>query len=276
MSLFSLFNKSDILYFPDSITYYKYKEVFEIYKKIFSKLGISYRVIEKDYCSGIEALEAGYEQEARKIAKENYQWFRKEGIKSIITNSPESYKMFIINYQEFIPDWDVEIKNIWEIILEILLKNTRLIKYKANEIITFHDNCYLGRYCKIYEEPRKILEIIGYKLKEMDNNKEQSFCCGSCGGLPRIDQDLANRLAKERISQAKRIGMRKMIVCSMENYDLLTINSKNLGVEIIEFSAVLALALGLKKNFHIKENEMTQREAIVEDKLIEEIKINKI
>ena len=49
------------------------------------------------------------------------------------------------------------------------------------EVVTYHDSCYLGRNCGIYEVPRNILKLIGYQIKEMDNSKENSFCCGSCG-----------------------------------------------------------------------------------------------
>ena len=113
------------------------------------------------------------------------------------------------------------------------------------DFVTFHDNCYLGRYCGIYNAPRKILELIGYEVKEMDNSKENSFCCGSCGGLIFSNPDLANKIAKERVLHAKRIGVKKMVVVGFENYDLLKKNIGNSGVEILEFSDVLASALGI-------------------------------
>jgi len=113
------------------------------------------------------------------------------------------------------------------------------------EVVTYHDPCYLGRYCKVYEEPRKILELIGYDIREMDNSKENSFCCGSCGGLPRISPVLANKIAEERILQVKRIGLKEMIVVGFENYSLLKNNSKD--IEVLELSEVLANALGIKK-----------------------------
>ena len=273
MGLLSLFRKSDTLYFPGCMIYYKYKENFELYQKIFSRLGISFIVLEKSVCCGIEALEAGYEQEARNIARENYQFFKENNIKNIITTSPECYKAFTKNYPEFIPEADIEIKNIWELLLELLQKNNSYIRNKPMETITFHDNCYLGRYCNIYEAPRKILEAIGYKVREMDNNKENSFCCGSCGGLPRVDAELANNLAKERILQAKRIGVKKMVVIGFENFHLLNKNSKNLGIEIVELSDALAYVLGIKKREVIKEEEIEGENKILEENTEAEINI---
>lgn len=258
------FGKVEILYFK-GCSCIKYPENFELYKKILTKLGIKFRVIEEQICCGIHALEAGYEQEARKLARRNFEIFKENDIKRIITSSPECYKAFSEDYPNFLPDWDIYIDNFWEIILERLKEKPRLIRNKAMELITFHDSCYLGRYCKVYDTPHKILQLIGYEVQEMDNSREESFCCGSCGGLPISNPELANKIAKERILQAKRIGVKKIIVASLENYDLLRKNTGNSGVEIIELSDALARAFGIKKS-EIEEEAVTGEEKILSEK----------
>ena len=133
-------------------------------------------------------------------------------------------------------------------ILDKIEQKPNLIKNKKYEEIAYHDSCYLGRYCQIYDEPRKILELLGYKIKEFKNSREKSFCCGSCGGLPIVNKELSDSLAKERILQAKRRNIKKIIVCSLKNYILLKENSKDSNIEIIEMSEVLADAFNIKKN----------------------------
>lgn len=49
---------------------------------------------------------------------------------------------------------------------------------KKSGKVTYHDPCHLGRYCGIYEEPREIIEALGFDLVEMEPAKEQSYCCG--------------------------------------------------------------------------------------------------
>jgi len=265
MGIFSLFNKSNIAYFPGCTTYFKSQEHFELYQKIMKKLGINFKLLDKKICCGLEPLELGYETEARKLARRNFEIFKEEEITSIITNSPECFKMFSQDYPNFLPDWNIETKNLWQLILSKLKNKPKLIKYKAMETITYHDSCYLGRYSKIYNEPREILELIGYEIREMSDSKEESICCGSCGGLKITNPELANKIAKQRILQAKRIGVKKIITCSTDNYQLLKKNTEP-EIEIQEFSEVLAIALGLKTEKQIEEPIEGEDQIVLETK----------
>ena len=246
MGFFSIFNKDSILYFPGCMTYFKHKKIFELYKKVFSKLEINFITFDSYISSGLEAWELGYDSLARDLARKNLEVFSKNGIKKLITNSPGDYMLFSQKYSNMIPNWKIKTLNLWELILERLRKKPGLIKNFKNEIVTYHDCCYMGRYSGIYNEPREILKLLGYKIREMDNSKENSFCCGSCGGLTFSNPSLANKIAKERILQAKRIGIKKIIVSSMENYDLLRKNIGDTNIEIIELSQILADSLGIK------------------------------
>lgn len=246
MGLFSIFQKADTLYYPGCMTYFKYKQNYEIYKKIFSKLGIKIVWSENIICCGLPALEAGYESEARKLARKKFELLKENNIKRIITNCPACYKMFKQNYPEFIPDWDIEIVNIWDIILKKLANKPKLIKKMAEERVMYHDSCYLGRYCGIYDEPRKILGLIGYLIEEFPDSRENSICSGSCGSLVMINSELADKIAKQRILQAKRKGMKKIIVASMKNQDLLSKNAEEFGIEVLELSDALAKALNIR------------------------------
>jgi len=262
MGLFSIFKKSSTLYYPGCVTFFKFPESFKLYNKIFSRLGIEFRLIDEKICCGLSAFEAGYETEARKLVKSNFELFKQEQITSIITNSPCCYKMFSVDYGKIVPDWDIETKNVWRMILAKLEEKPGLIKYNGNGVIAYQDSCYLGRYCEIYDEPRKILELIGYDVTEISDSFEESVCCGSCGGLARTNPDLAGKIAKQRIMQAKRLGIKRIVVCSFEEYELLKNNSEGSGVEILEMSDVLGLALGLKK---IEEKQDPAVDEIIEE-----------
>ena len=278
MGIFSILGleKLDTLYYPGCMTYFKHKDNYELYKKIFSKLGIKTAWSENIICCGLPALEMGYEGEARKLARKKFELLKENGIKKIITNCPGCYKMFKHNYSEFLPDWNIEVTDIWKLILEKLMNKPKLIKYRADEKVTYNDSCYLGRYCGIYDEPRKILELIGYAIEEICDSRENSICSGSCGSLVITNQELADKIARQRLLQAKRTGVKKIIVSSMQDYDLLKKNSEGLGIEVLELSNVLAKALNIKFSEEDKEEAIEEPEekeltiGIESDKKIEE------
>lgn len=264
-SILDLFKKTDNLYYPGCMTYYKYKQNLELYKSIFSKLGINVVLNENFICCGLPALEAGYEQEAWKLARKNYESLKENFIKRIITNCPACLKMFSQDYPELLPDWDIEVIDVWKLILNKVVKKPRLIKNKGEEIIGYHDSCYLGRYCRVYDTPRQILELIGYVIEEIPDNKENSMCCGSCGGLVIVNPELANKIARQRLLQAKRKGIKKLVVASMKNYNLLKKNAEGLNIEVLELSEVLAKALGIKAQEEEIEEEPSEEEQLVID-----------
>ena len=193
MGLFDFFAGSSTLYFPGCVLFKKYKEHFELYQKILMKIGVKFSIFDNYVCCGIEALEAGYESEARKLARQNFEIFKNSEIKEVVTTSPECYYMFLKKYPEFLFDWNIGVENVWNLIAEKLEAKPRLIKKKAFEVVTFHDNCYLGRGCWIFSAPRQILELLGYQIREMEDFRENSLCCGSCGGLSRANPELAKK-----------------------------------------------------------------------------------
>ena len=65
------------------------------------------------------------------------------------------------------------------------------------------------------------------------------------------------------ILQAKRIKVRKMIVASLDNYQLLKRNAYD-DVEVLELAEVLALALGIQK----KEREEPEEETVEDEQTI--------
>lgn len=272
MGIFSIFKRSNVLYFPGCVTYFKYKDNYELYQKIFKKLGINYVTISKNVCCGLPALEAGYETVSRKLARRNFEIFKEEGINKIITNSPDAYKMFSQNYPDTLPDWNIEVLNIWDLILQKLIDKPGIIKFRFNETITFQDNCYLAGYMGVYDTPRKILELLGFTIIEMYNNRKKSMCVGSCGGLMITNPELADLVANERLSQAKRTGVKKLIVTSLQNYDLLNKNSND--IEVVEFSDILGIALGLKDVEGLIVNETGALFEGDEEEKIEEIELN--
>ncbi|KEO50888.1 (Fe-S)-binding protein [Thioclava pacifica] len=74
----------------------------------------------------------------------------------------------------------------------------KLEKSKEKRVVALHDPCKVGRGGGVFEEPRAILEAIGWELHETESNRAYNFCCG--GG--------AGNFLIERADKLKRAGYR--------------------------------------------------------------------
>ena len=81
MGLFSLFKGNGMVYFPGDLTYFKFREFYELYLKIFSKLGIKVSFLDKQNSSGLFALQTGYETGLSSFLSES---FIKKSIYSLV------------------------------------------------------------------------------------------------------------------------------------------------------------------------------------------------
>ena len=246
MPILNIFKgKGNILYYPGCLTKHMLGAELENYKKILNRLGVDFIILPDELCCGSPALNAGYEKDARSLARKNFELFQKHNIHRIITNCPACFKVFSQDYGEMMPDWDIKTEHIVFTILNALEREQKAIVKKNNERITYHDPCHLGRHAGIYEEPRLILELLGYEIAEMKNNRENAFCCGGGAGLKANNPELAEKVAKRVIKQAKDAGVSKIITTCPLCFAHLT-ESSDAGIEIQEFSSAVAEALGLE------------------------------
>ena len=88
--------------------------------------------------------------------------------------------------------------------------NCRPLMVKPVEaMVTYHDNCCVGRRCGCYDPPRALLELIpGVKLVEMARNRDNALCCGGGGGGMWLDAHIVaqggQRLSDQRVAPGRR------------------------------------------------------------------------
>jgi Fe-S oxidoreductase len=69
--------------------------------------------------------------------------------------------------------------------------------------LTYHDPCYVGRYNDVYDEPRRVLNVINSNgVTEMRRNRNKSFCCGGGGGRAWMEEKVGKRVNQTRINEA--------------------------------------------------------------------------
>jgi heterodisulfide reductase subunit D len=232
------------LYYPGCLTKIAMKEQLENYKKVFNILGVDFIMLpEIEVCCGLPILNAGYEKEARELAKKNLEIFKKNKISKIITNCPSCFHTFRDVYPKFVPEWDIKVEHATITILNGLKKKGIDFRKKniAGEIVTYHDSCHLGRYCGIYEEPREVIQRLGGEIIEMKHNRKNSICCGAGAGVRANYPELAKSIAKKRAKEIPLNADKVVSACGLCHSNILTASDKS-----EEFSSFVLRRLNLR------------------------------
>lgn len=217
---------ANTLYYPGCLTKVALKEQFENYKEIFNILGFDFILLsDSEFCCGLPVINAGYSVDAKILARKNFELFKEKKINKIITNCPSCYYTFKDVYPRFVKEWDIEVEHATVAILKALKK--KKIKKAKKEIVTYHDSCHLGRYAKIYEQPREVIELLGGELIEMKNNRENSLCCGAGAGVRANFPKLAKDIAKIRSKEIPKNAQKVISACGLCHSNIKTSSDKS-------------------------------------------------
>ena len=165
-----------------------------------------------------------FEKEAKKQIAKNTEVF---GDETILTSCAGCYKTLLQDYE------GLDVIHISEL-LAILIDEGRLKFDKKDLNVTYHDSCHLGRHCKVFDEPRKVIKSAA-NLIEMKNIKEDSLCCGAGGGVKSAYPQIASELADAKISQAKDTKCKALITAC----PFCKLNLKGHDLEVLDLTEFL-------------------------------------
>lgn len=149
--------------------------------ELLNKAGVSFGILgSEEECCGNEIYMLGEMGLFQSLAEKNTQQFKELGVKKIVTLSPHAYNVMRNNYSA--AGANFQVYHYTQLLSDLIKKNK--IKLSHNKAkVTYQDPCFLGRYNKIYDEPRQILQSIpGIELIEMERNRQDAFCCGGGSG----------------------------------------------------------------------------------------------
>ncbi|MFX1258911.1 MAG: (Fe-S)-binding protein [Promethearchaeota archaeon] len=136
-----------------------------------------------------------------------YSRFSSLGVKRLIIFCNECYEAYKNEYKRISNDF--EIISIWEYIVRAIETGDLKITNKLNLKVAFHDSCVVKKYTELLEYPRKIVELTGCEIIELEHNRENALCCGLSLGL--LDQKFMEKIRTKRFREIKRTNTKYII-----------------------------------------------------------------
>jgi Fe-S oxidoreductase len=223
----------DVLFFTECYWSYHPRGVMaaQAMARTMSRLGIDYAILGvEERCVADSQRLAGESGLFEEAAEHNIATLQKYEFKRLVTPDPHAYNAFKNLYPDMGGSWDA-----WHYtqMLASYLPSMEL-RPIAEQTVTFHDPCYLGRHNGEFEAPRQLLNAIpGVNLIEMGHCRENGYCCGGGGGgmwnSGFVAEHVEGRLAEVRVREAVSTGAEMLAVCCPFEVSLFEDAVKNTG-----------------------------------------------
>ncbi len=195
---------------------------------LLTRAGVDFGILyEGEWNSGNDVRRVGEEGLFDQLVEHNIEQLNNADFVEIFTTDPHTLNALRNEYPARGGDYTV-----WHY-TELL---AHLIETGALEVeplglqVTYHDPCYLARYNKVTEAPRRILAALGCELLEMPRNKENTFCCGAGGGRIWMDDSgLTERPAVNRIHEATTLDVSHFVVSCPKDMTMYSDAAKTTG-----------------------------------------------
>jgi Fe-S oxidoreductase/nitrate reductase gamma subunit len=212
--------------------------------RLMERCGIDYGVLgEDEKCCGDPARIMGQEMLFQQAAKEQVEILKQREFKTLLTGCPHCYNVFKHEYKQFGGNFNVVHHT--EFIQQMIEQGKLQPQAGAAAKAVYHDPCYLGRYQKIYDAPRSVINAIpAVQLFEMKNRREKSLCCGAGGGHYFMDLKRGERINNLRVKQAHDAGADTIITgcayCMHMLQDSLKLLNLDESMRVIDIASLTA------------------------------------
>ena len=177
--------------------------------RILQAAGVNFAILGKEEtCTGDPAKRIGNEYLAQMMAQQTVETLNQYRFKKIVTACPHCFNAIKNEYPQIGGNYAVVHHS--QLINELIAEG-RIALDPASDVargaVTYHDPCYLGRYNKVYDDPRGVVQALpGASLTEMRRHRNTSFCCGGGGGRLFMEETRGSRINQHRVAEALETG----------------------------------------------------------------------
>lgn len=215
--------------------------------KILKAAGVNFAILGSlAWCCGETSRRMGNEFLFEKTVNKNISTLNELGIKKIITTCPHCFNTLKNEYPQYGGEYEVIHHSVF---LADLLREGKLVANKSfNQLISYHDPCYLGRYNDLFSQPRDVLKAVpDVRLTEMPRSQKNSFCCGAGGGriwnMPVANNFITDNRVKEAISTEAEVIGTACPFCKMVFSEAIKSEGSNKNMKVLDIAEILASSL---------------------------------
>jgi Fe-S oxidoreductase len=217
--------------------------------RILHDAGVSFGLLyEGERNSGNDVRRVGEEGLFEMLVEQNMGALGQAHFEAIFTTDPHSLNTLRNEYPQY--GLDKPVYHYTELLADLVARGTISLRTPLSGTrVTYHDPCYLARYNRITEAPRKLIDATGAELVEMPRNGVNTFCCGAGGGriwMMDEEQNGAERPSEQRIREAQSLGdLDYFLVSCPKDLAMYSDAAKVVGAdfEVAELTALMERAL---------------------------------
>jgi Fe-S oxidoreductase/nitrate reductase gamma subunit len=198
---------------------------------VFAKIGLDFGILyEGERNAGNDVRRVGEEGLFEMLSEKNMAVLNKSQFKTILTTDPHSYNTL---KNEYTGNGTHPILHYSELLDQLITSGKLKFSKKLGYKVTYHDPCYLGRYNRVFDAPRRVIAATGCELVEMPRNRERSLCCGAGGGRIWMEEgSIKERPSESRINEAASLdGVKVFVVACPKDITMYRDAVKTTGKE---------------------------------------------
>lgn len=215
--------------------------------RVLQAANVSFAVLGvEENCTGDTLRRGGNEMSFQMLAQMNVDMWNELEVKKVIASCPHCFHTIAHEYPQFGGKYEVVHHS--KLIAHLIERGQLKVSHPLEKKITYHDSCYIGRWNKIYEQPRDVITAAnGSSPIELERNRRHGFCCGAGGARMWMEEPLEKRVNLNRSREIAESGANVVGVacpfCKTMMSDGMKHLDKEEEIEVLDIAEIVAATL---------------------------------